>query len=501
MADNFDEAAPHIFISYAHNDNVVPRQWVDEFARRLKEYVDVRWGGDANVWTDSRKVQGNDPLQRKILSAVERSHVIVSVISPSYFNSPWSLTELRTFYEAAKSGTEVDVALRVFKIYKLSVEPLAAQTIPELIDTMGFPFYTNSETKDVTIDPSKANDVFNNAIDDLAIPVSQVLSKLAGGKNGLSRMTGIRIYLGRTGSDLVQQRYALRIALLLAGHSVIETDLVYDETYENRVRAQLAGCHMSIHPIGDNYARLENSDLPVDCPAYGFANDEAKQRPEFRRISWRPVRTLPGNEAQARFIEFIRDDVRLGNMEHVEEELVYFKETVNDRIAAIAEHLQPPGGKPEAVVRGSAKTVYLLYDPRCDGAEGTAGAADIPAIRRYLIEQRFKVVKPLTEGSAQDVAEFHRRALRKSDGVLIYHGDARPVWVADTVDDLHDASVGRGFERGGYDACAVLLAPPMTEAKRDYNDADVPAILAAHPFDAAVLAPFIASLRAAVQAK
>ncbi|MDB5072400.1 MAG: hypothetical protein JWM87_3511 [Candidatus Eremiobacteraeota bacterium] len=499
MADNFDQTIPHIFISYAHNDNVVPRQWVDEFAKRLKEYVDVRWGGDAKVWTDSREVQGNDALQRKILAAVKRAYVIVSVISPSYFNSPWSLTELRTFYEAAKVDAEVDVTLRVFKVYKLSVEPIAAKTIPELVDTMGFAFYTKGERKDVTIDPSHANDVFNNAIDDVAIPVSQVLTKLLGGENRLSRMTGIRIYLGRAGSDLAEQRYALRIALLLAGHSVIETDLVYDGTYEKRVRAQLAGCHMSIHPIGDNYARLENSDLPVDRPAYDLANEEAKRRPEFRRISWRPVRTLPGNEAQARFIEVVRDDVTLGNMEHIEEELVYFKETLNDRLAVIAEHMGPGGLKPRAPARVSAKTVYLLYDPRFDGVEGTASAAAITAIRDYLIEQKFNVAKPLTERSPQDIADFHRRALRKCDGVLVYYGDASPLWIADAVDDLHDTAKGRGFDAGGYDECAVLLAPQMTPAKRDFNDFDVRRLVLTDPFDPAVLANFIAKLRAAVQ--
>jgi hypothetical protein len=509
MPDNFDEEAPHIFISYAHMDNVVPDHWVDTFADRLQAFVSVRWGTEAKVWKDHLQLQGNDPLPEKILSALQRAYVIVSVISPTYFKSPWCTTELHTFCEAKRSGSDVGLPLRVFKVFKLGVEATAMKVIPELVDTMGFPFYHYNGRKDVSVDPSEARADFDNLVDDVAIPVSQVLDKLLGGVGGLSRMSGIKIYHGRTGTDKAAERDRLRISLMLAGHTPVETDPVYDDQYDARVKAQLAACHLSIHPIGDNFARLENSDLPIDAHAYDLANDEAHARPEFLRISWRPSKLLPSDPHQAAFVERVRDDVQLANMEHIEDKREYFEQTLGDRLAAIRARMQaataaaqPPtttsAQPPTAATaaRPRAAKVYLLFDPRRDGAEGTPGAATIAAIRAHLIAQKLTVVKPLADGSPDEVAEYHQLMLRQSDAVLIYHGNATPLWVAKSVAELTTA--GRGFGTNGYAATAVLLAPPPSDEKTDYNDVDVPGITTSEPFDASALAPFLAALHGAV---
>ena len=481
-------------------DNVVPSNWVDTFAERLQAYVSVRWGIQANIWKDHLQLQGNDPLPEKILGALTRSSVIVSVISPTYFKSPWCTTELHTFCESKRSSTDVSLPLRVFKVFKSAVEATATKQIPELVDTMGFPFYHKSQDgkKDVSVDRSQEQADFDNLVDDLAIPISQVLDKLLGGEGGVSRLSGIKIYLGRTGSDLAPQRDRLRIGLLLAGHTVVETDPVYDTGYDKRVVAQLADCHMSIHPIGDNFVRLENSDLPIDGHAYDLATETARSRPEFLRISWRPSRSLPPEARQAEFVERVRDDVQLANMEHIEDQREFFEQTLGDRLAAIRDRIKAaaaaaaPAG-PAAAARPRANQVYLLFDPRRDGVAGTPSAVTIAAVRAHLIDQKFKVVKPVTDGSEQDAAEFHDLMLKQSDAVLIYYGNAGPLWIAKIGAALKDT--GRGFGLNGYAACAVLMAPPRSDEKDDYNDPDVPGIAISEPFDPAVLAPFLAVLR------
>ena len=504
MSDEFAPAKPDIFISYSHIDNEDPPQWVDTFAKQLQLKVNNRWGVRASIWKDQR-LQGNDVLEPTILSAVKNSTVIVSVVSPGYVRSSWCKTELQTFVDAHRAGLTVDGKSRIFKVEKLPADQAALGTLPALVDCIGSRFYTRSKdgTKDVPVDP-KHKAEFGNLVDDVALALAPLLGTLVG-EGARLPLTGLTIYLGATSSDLRQQAESLRNALRLAGHTVLETDPVYAADYDERVRGQLAKSAISVHPVGDNAAMLENADDLIESRAYRLANEEAARRPDFLRVSWRPAGTVPSDPRKSEFVKKLRDDVDQPNMQYLARPFDELKTFLDDHIKKLtappgpAPGSAPAAAAPVAAARPATKAVYLLYDAGTDNAPGSAAATTLTAIRKYLFfDQKFEVKRPLAQGEPAEVAAYHARMLKVCDAVLIYYGNATPAWLESMVADVTDPASCRS---GGYDACAVLLAPPRTADKDDYMSHEVPGIELAEPFDAAQLPASLASFVASVQAQ
>ncbi len=494
-----DEFAPHnpdIFISYAHIDNEEPPEWVDEFASLLHRKVMVRLGSRPRIWRDHLRLSGNDQLEKIIIPAVRKSMVIVSVISPGYVASDWCRKELHAFCEAHPPD---DLSLRgksrVFKVVKLPPDDLTELgTMPELLDTTGDEFFSNNGKKDVSLEPSRDAERFKDKVDDVALAIVQILGALLGHDVDLAP-SGLTVYLAPSTYDLRAQRESLRNALRLDGHIVLETDPVFTDDYERRVRSQIEKCDLSIHPIGDNYAMLENSEHLVEAAAYTYAGEHAKTHPEFLRITWRNSKAPP-DERKREFVKQLADDVELENMQYVVMPLEDLKSYVKECAAAILAQRSETRTAQRANAPARRKTVYLAWDPMTDCAPGTPGAVTVAAVRRYLFDQGFDVKKRLSGSDSEKADDVHRRMLRLCDGVLLYQGDADPAWVESMVADLADPAVGRGFGHGGYDACAVLFGPPPSGYKSEYLDHDVPAIPVAGSFDPASLDDFIAALRA-----
>jgi TIR domain len=512
MADDLAAAKPDIFISYSHIDNEDPPQWVDTFAKQLQLKVDSRWGVRAKIWKDER-LDGNDVLQPTILPVVKSATVIVSVVSPGYLQSPWCQTELKTFCDANKTGLTVNGKSRIFKVEKLPIDdPAKLGTIPELLDCTGEKFYTKSKDgkKDVPVDPKRKAE-FANLVDNVALALTPLLGSLVGERARLPS-TGLTIYLAATSSDLRAQAESLRNSLRLAGHTVLENDPVYTPDYDQRVAGQLARALLSIHPVGDNYATLENSDELIESRAYALANEEAKRRTDFMRVAWRPGSSLPEESRKRAFVATLRDDVDQANMQFLARPLEELKTFVADYVRKLTTPAAPPAAasppaaaappaaspgtaqpaaapfapKPAAAVgKQRAKAVYLLYDNAADNAAGSPSAAHLTALRKFLFERGLEVRRPLSEGFPEVLADYHARMLRTCDAVLIYYGNADPDWLQLRVTDLGDPALGRG--PGGYAACAVLLAPPRTADKDDYMSHDVPGVDIADPLDRAQL--------------
>lgn len=501
MADDFAAAKPDIFISYSHIDNEDPPQWVDTFAKQLQLKVDSRWGVRAKIWKDER-LDGNDVLQPTILPVVQSATVIVSVVSPGYLQSPWCQTELKTFCDAHKTGLTVNGKSRIFKVEKLPIDdPAKLGTIPELLDCTGEKFYTKSKDgkKDVPVDPRRKAE-FANLVDNVALALTPLLGSLVGERARLPS-TGLTIYLAATSSDLRAQAESLRNSLRLAGHTVLENDPVYTPDYDQRVAGQLARALLSIHPVGDNYATLENSDELIESRAYALANEEARRRTDFMRVAWRPGSSLPEEARKRAFVATLRDDVDQTNMQYLARPLEELKTFVADYVKKLTTPAAPPPaaspGTAQAAAAPSApkpaaapakrgtKAVYLLYDNAADNAPGSASAAHLTALRKFLFERGFEVRRPLAEGFPEVLADYHARMLRTCDAVLIYYGNADADWLQLRVTDLGDPALGRG--PGGYAACAVLLAPPRTADKDDYLSHDVPGIDVTDPLDRAQL--------------
>src|SRR2546423_13084856 len=112
-----------VFISYAHIDNARftenEKGWID----RLHEALDWRLpqliGQPVKIWRD-RKLGGNDVFNDTIVIELSNAAILLSVLSPRYFQSQSCLTELEDFFRiaATNGGLRLNDKHRVFKVLK-----------------------------------------------------------------------------------------------------------------------------------------------------------------------------------------------------------------------------------------------------------------------------------------------------------------------------------------------------------------------------------------------
>lgn len=96
-----------VFISYAHIDNEpaagAHQGWVTLLCRELRKNLAVKLGAKAlDVWMDPR-LSPNVPLDDELRNSLERSAVLLIVLSPAYQGSEWCGKERQTFLDLVKN--------------------------------------------------------------------------------------------------------------------------------------------------------------------------------------------------------------------------------------------------------------------------------------------------------------------------------------------------------------------------------------------------------------
>jgi hypothetical protein len=103
----------HIFISYAHRDNLPlsegQKGWIESLHRALEIRLGQTLGADPRIWRDP-KLGGNDYFADSLATQLSKAAILVTVLSPSYVNSEWCSRELKEFYGFAtkQGGVRVD---------------------------------------------------------------------------------------------------------------------------------------------------------------------------------------------------------------------------------------------------------------------------------------------------------------------------------------------------------------------------------------------------------
>jgi TIR domain len=92
-----------IFVSYAHADllNDWSKRLVDEVRKYVAGGLGMRQTRDLDVWMDY-KISGNEPLTGQLRSKVEKSGVLLVLMSEWYLESSWCRDELGWFFDAIR---------------------------------------------------------------------------------------------------------------------------------------------------------------------------------------------------------------------------------------------------------------------------------------------------------------------------------------------------------------------------------------------------------------
>ena len=149
----------HLFISYAHIDNVplTERQqgWITRFHSTLSAMLNMRMGRKAEIWRDS-KLHGNDIFADEIVQQFPGTALLISVLTPRYAESEWCTREVKEFCKSAEAtgGLVVDNKARVLKVIKMPVDNESSLP-PVMKEALGYPFYEYDEQQvPLELDPA-----------------------------------------------------------------------------------------------------------------------------------------------------------------------------------------------------------------------------------------------------------------------------------------------------------------------------------------------------------
>ena len=139
----------HLFISYAHIDNIPLTEnqqgWITRFHNTLTAMLSMRIGRRAEIWRDS-KLSGNDFFAEEIIQQFPKTELLVSILTPRYASSEWCTREVQEFCKSAEStgGLVVGNKSRVLKVIKLPVDDEG--TLPRVMrEALGYSFYEFDE--------------------------------------------------------------------------------------------------------------------------------------------------------------------------------------------------------------------------------------------------------------------------------------------------------------------------------------------------------------------
>ena len=107
-----DKAQYHIFLSYPHLDDRY-QQWVTKLVRMMETVFRSLTGQSLQIFIDMRSITTAQLWEERIRHALENSHIMVALLSPSYFTSEWCVREWDYFVTLEKekrrlSGPDFD---------------------------------------------------------------------------------------------------------------------------------------------------------------------------------------------------------------------------------------------------------------------------------------------------------------------------------------------------------------------------------------------------------
>ena len=178
----FQHGFPHdVFISYTHADNQPDRRgpWVERFETDLKARLEVVSGASIDIWWD-KKLGAADRFNDAIKDELQKSAVLVVILSPSYFNSAYCQSERESFYShCASSGQSAVGNKNRVSEGRRSSRP--AQTLPaDLEEMLEWRFYApvagTSRYRELHLHEDAAvRDLYETRVDDVAQEIATIL--------------------------------------------------------------------------------------------------------------------------------------------------------------------------------------------------------------------------------------------------------------------------------------------------------------------------------------
>ena len=287
-----------IFISYSHVDNRAltegQKGWIDSFHQALEVRLSQVLGADPQFFRDP-KLAGNDYFESVLTGTLQRTAILVSIVSPRYVESEWCIKEFKLFTDVARStgGLRIGDKSRIFKVMKFPVED---NPHPELEGLLGYEFFTWDPDSGVPreLSPDRGEEArlgFIQKVDDLALHIRELLKSFNPESTVVRRVTapGETIYLAETTYDLQGERDTIKRELEQRGHTVLpDVTLPHSPQFRGVVNEQLTRAGLSVHLIGGNYSVIPETESESTVELQYRLAGERLNGDGFSRVVWLP---------------------------------------------------------------------------------------------------------------------------------------------------------------------------------------------------------------------
>ncbi len=436
-----------IFVSYALVDDAIrpgiARGWVTSFIRTLEVSLSVAIGrlGRLEPWWDQSHLAENQPLDKQIEQALERTACLVVILSPGFLESPWCPKELDTFQKAISKQGRSDS--RIFVVDLGSVTDQQKRAIFSnykpfdlwIMDDkkrrrpMGFPEPNGKDHPDfydaVQYLAERIKEEFDHLKQAGVSYVKQNQATLSQASNLVAAtpepaLTGPVVYVAETSDDLSGARKQLvafleshQFRVALGGRNAVEF-----ESWKEAALKELAGATCFVQMLGMYPGReLKGAHNGIVRLQHDLAVESGK-----KVIQWRAPDLLSREFEDANHFDFVK------NATAIECPLEAFKWDVK-RVAA----LPPPEKNVEKVaeIRSSRpgdedtleETLTVFIHGGIEDNEQTEWLA------KELTNLNCSVSSTLTSGEPASIREDTEANLMKCDVLIVLYGKVPPEWV------------------------------------------------------------------------
>jgi len=491
---NFEK---HLFISYAHVDNMTtpddPRGWVARFHEYLESYLSTNIGATARIWRDER-LRGDDVFAKEIFKQFPQTAVLVSVISPRYLESKWCLDEVVEFSKVAArtGGLIIDDKSRILKVMLKPVPPERLEAFPSVMrDMIGYEFYHEAEGRRVLpLDPAfGSGEAYRRNIYFLAEDIADLVRKLSEQADTPlatpAPAAKPAVYLAESSYDRAEDRERLRGELRAHGYMIVPDQRMpeLEREYMAEVTRLLSQCQLSIHMIGS--VRGKSPDGPSQKSAIQIQQELAVQQSKERRLErliWLPADTRSDQPDHQAFLDALRGNAEMQRMADL---IAGDLEELKSAARAALKRIEDP--KPQTTIAPDSgpPTVYLIC------VEDDVEAA-VP-LMECLGEKGYNVELPVFTGDSASVREANEAVAMACRGALLFFGAGDGAWRKHQLSELTRVQGSRRDNplRANF---TYLAAPDTTDKKVPRFKKESNLIDGIAGFQPSLLAPFLKAL-------
>ena len=425
-----------IFISYALVDDEklpgVDAGWVSTFVTTLESRLSVAIGrlGRLKPWWDRSQLRENQPLDKQIQQALERTACLVVVLSPGFMESPWCPKELEAFRIAIEKQGRADSRIFVVDLGKVTEQ----QRRKSFSNYKPFDFWKVDERKNRRIlgfpaPNAKDHPEFYDAVEDLATKLKEEFDEITKARLSATsavgtipnvaavvptqpRLTGPVIYVAETSDDLNTARKQLvtfleshKFRVVCGGRNMSDV-----EGWRSAASRDLSEATCFVQLLGLYPGReLDGATSGLVRLQYELAVSLRKQV-----LQWRVPDLLSKPFENQSHFEFVKA------ASAIECPLEEFKAEVK----RVASPPPPPplvGRPPTATEFETLPTIFIHA--------GIEDIAQAELLSTTLAELNCWVSTPLTTGEPDKIREDLEANLTQCDGLIVFYGRISPDWV------------------------------------------------------------------------